>query len=105
MDYFVTLLNAFSAAAVAETYVLRQPCSKFSVMVKGQAAAATAWSLDLQGSIDGANWQQLINHATADVDGVTKFVTDRPVTHIRLNLASVTLGTATNLIVAALAMP
>jgi len=73
-----------------------RPPRTFSVQVKGTGAAPTAWTVDVEGSLDNANWTVLGTHGTADVDGKTKFIaTDKPVIYVRYNVTALTLGGAT----------
>lgn len=81
------------------------PVKAFAVQVKGTGGAATLWNVSLEGSLDGTNYQELINHATADGDGVVKWTSDKPILHLRSRCSALTLGGATNIVVTILGMP
>lgn len=68
------------------------PLSQFALQVTGVVATATAWSVNLEVSIDGVKWTNILNHATADLDGKTKFVSSSPALFFHLYVANVTLG-------------
>lgn len=72
----------------------------FTVLVKGTGAAATTWDVRLEGSLDGTNFTQIIQHTNTDGDGVNKPATLPTVyNYFRSRCAGLVLGTATNIIV------
>lgn len=75
------------------------PLKNFSISVKGTGAVPTAWNVRLEISLDGVNFTTLITHTEADLDGATKVSANAATLYFRSRLASVTLGTATNIIV------
>lgn len=81
------------------------PVKTFAVQVKGTGGAATLWNVSLEGSLNGTDYQELINHATADGDGVVKWTSDKPILHLRSRCSALTLGGATNIVVTILGMP
>lgn len=98
--------ETFTQAGEGTGFKLGMPCRVFSLQLKGTGAAASAWSGTLKGSLDGVNWTALITHANGgDTDGALKCVSDKPVRYVRMDLDSVTLGSATNVVVRGVAMP
>jgi len=79
--------------------------SKFAVQVKGVGGAATAWTVVVEGSIDGVNFTTLATHNTASGDGVLVMVVDKPCTHWRVTLSGLTLAPASALNVNVVAAP
>lgn len=73
--------------------------SKHAVQVKGVGAAATSWSVTLEGSLDDTNWTVLATHAATD--GAIVSVVDKPVLHVRVNVGALTLTPATSVVVVA----
>lgn len=73
------------------------PPSAYAIQVVGVGAAATAWSIVLEGSLDGENYTTILTHGTLTGNGVVLFSgTNRsPATTIRSRVVSVTLGSAT----------
>ena len=69
------------------------PFSKYAIQAKGVGAAPTSWTAILEGSLDSTNWTTLISHTTPD--GSTQFAVDKPATSVRLNLSTLSLGSAT----------
>lgn len=74
-----------------------------TLQVKGTGAAPTAWSVTLEGSLDGTNWTTLMTHTAAD--GSSQFADSLPVTYVRVNVVSLTLGGATDITVSFLSIP
>lgn len=76
------------------------PLKYYSIQVKGTGAAATAWDVVLEASLDGVNFSQVLQHDTADGDGVVLWATTpAPALYFRSRCVSLTLGSATNIIV------
>lgn len=86
------------------------PCTNFSVQVKGTGATATLWDVRIEGSNDNVNFTQIIAHTNADADGQTKPLapgtfTSFPCLYFRARCAGLTLGGATNIVVTILGVP
>jgi hypothetical protein len=80
------------------------PFSTYALQVKGTGAAPTSWSVTLEGSLDNANWTTIITHSATD--GSTQFDTNgKPVLFVRVNVGSLSLGSATNIVIKAVAVP
>lgn len=84
-----------------------EPGRNYSLQVKGHSAAATAWNVVLEGSLDGVNFFVLATHAntTPQADGDLVFAVDKVACFARARCASVTLGSAGSLDVNWLAVP
>lgn len=73
------------------------PFKYYSIQVKGTGTGAFAWSVVLEGSLDNTTWSTLLTHAATD--GSTISTTGpAPMKYFRSRCASVTLGSATNLV-------
>lgn len=80
--------------------------SRFGMAVKGTGAAASAWTVNLQVSLDGTNYATLLSHANSDGDGAAVWVpTPSPALYFRTNVSALTLGSATNIVVTIIGMP
>jgi hypothetical protein len=79
----------------------------YGLQVKGTGAAPTSWSVTLDGSLDRVNWTTLITHANgANADGATVWDTaGKPCLFYRVNVASLTLGSATDVKISAIGVP
>lgn len=97
--------ETFDANAAGTGHKISRLVKAFSVQVKGTGAAATGWSVTVKGSLDGVNWDTLITHATGDADGTIKALADKPVRWVRLDMASINLGSASAVVARAIAMP
>lgn len=77
------------------------PFSSFAVQVKGTGAAATLWTAVLEGTLDMVNYTTILTHTQAIGDGVVLFLgaLPSPVLAYRARVVSLTLGTATNIVV------
>lgn len=91
-------VDTFTVAANGTIVDARStPVKYFSVQVKGTGAAATAWSVVVEGSLNGVQFTTLLTHGTADGDGATKPLSvATPCSYFRARLVSVTLGSATD---------
>lgn len=103
--YFSTRSDTYTTTANGtQVDVSVKPCSKFSLQVKGTGAAATAWNIILEGSLDGTNYTQIIQHSSAnalgaDTDGATVWTVAGPFLYFRSrSAATLTLGSATNVV-------
>lgn len=100
--------ESFTAAAAGSTKNLAiEPGRSYALQVKGHSAAATAWNVVLEGSLDGTNFFVLATHAntTPQTDGDLVFAVDKPCSYARARCVSVTLGGAGSLDVNWLAVP
>lgn len=94
--------DTYTIAATGET-VDATPSGfrSFGIQVKGTGAAATAWSIVLEVSLDGTNFATLLEHdsSAGDSDGgiVWSGAADSPSLYFRSRLISVTLGSASSI--------
>lgn len=82
-----------------------RPCRRFSLQVKGTGAAATAWNVLLEGSLDGTNFTTILQHSSANplganADGAVVWTdAGAPFLYFRSrSAATLTLGSATNIV-------
>lgn len=107
---FGTRSDTYAATGNGVTVnVSAAPLKQFAVSVKGTGGAATAWDVRLEGSLDGTNWTQIIQHTnTLDSDGSTKpqlAGIATPLLFFRSRCAGLTLGvSATDVVVTILGM-
>ena len=105
---FATRSDTYTTAANGtQVNTALQPVKHFGLQVKGTGAAATAWNIILEGSLDGTNYTQILQHATTgnsppfgeSADGVTLWVQAGPFLYFRSrSAATLTLGSATNVV-------
>jgi hypothetical protein len=93
-DTFTVAANG-TAVDVSEV-----PCNLFAIQVKGTTATPTAWSVVLEGSLNGTQYTTILTHtSTEHSDGATIWKLDGPpIKYFRSRLVSITLGSATNVI-------
>jgi hypothetical protein len=98
--------ETFTTAITGTARDLIYPQRDWALEVKGTGAAATAWDVRLEVSLDNATWTEILAHATADGDSVIKWQADRLAYYMRVRVvAPLTLGAATNIIVLVSSMP
>jgi hypothetical protein len=85
-------------AVDASTY----PVKSFSIQVKGTGAVPTSFTVVLEGSLDGTNFDTITTFDSATLaDGKIKFTgaADYPVRYFRSRVSALALGSATNIVV------
>ena len=87
-----TFTTAGGAAAGDTTRLTASPCRSFALQVVSDGV--TAWTVLLQGSVDGTNWVTLATHAHTDGSGAILWTTDKPVPYVRANVTTITGGTS-----------
>jgi hypothetical protein len=99
---FKTRSDTFAATGNGTTVdASANPLKHFGLQVKGTGAAATAWTVVLEGSLDNANWTTILTHQNGtDADGSTKWTgtQDAPCLYVRTRCTALTLGGATNVV-------
>ena len=77
------------------------PLSVFAVQVKGTGAAASAWNVRLEGSLNNTEFSTILTHTEVTGDGVVLYSgsTLSPSLYVRSRVASITLGSATDIVV------
>lgn len=80
------------------------PHKYFTMQVVGTGAAATAWTVVLEGSLDGINFSAIMQHDETDGDGAVVWAGANIAAsaYFRINVTALTLGAATNITVYAL---
>lgn len=98
-----TRSDTFTAAANGTTVTTSTYIAKsFAIQVTGTAAAADAWNVVLEGSFDNVTFSTILTHASgSETNGQNKFSGSSfyPCKYFRSRCVSVTLGSATNLVV------
>jgi hypothetical protein len=81
--------------------ISESPMVTWTIQVAGVAVSATAWSVALEGSVDGVNFSEILKHTTLIGDKVNLFsgTTLFLAMYYRINVLSLTLGPATSLTV------
>lgn len=102
---FSTRSDTYTTAANGTTVdCSTKPVRRFSLQVKGTGAAATAWNVVVEGSLNNSQFTTILEHSNAGefrnaADGETVYIdTGAPWLYFRSRLVSVTLGSATNVI-------
>lgn len=107
--YYLTAstVQASGAFTISTMNASQHPLKFYSIQVKGVGAAASAWNISIDGSLDGTNFYTILSHTnTGASDGavVTSSASAAmPMLYIRAKINSVTLGSATGLTVKVLA--
>lgn len=80
------------------------PHKYFTIQVVGTDAAATAWTVRIEGSLDGVNFSEIAQHTQADGNGAVLWAGANIAAsaYFRTNVTVLTLGAATNITVYAL---
>jgi hypothetical protein len=102
---FETLVETYDATGTgAVTDVSQRPMRNFSVLVVGTDAAATAWTVIIDGSLDGTVYSEIMEHNTVIGDGENLYsgTTLFPCRYFRTRCTSLTLGAATDIVVTVL---
>lgn len=93
----VKLLNAATATGASTTHVVRMKPRNHTVQFT-ITGAPTAVTMDLEGSLDDTTWISLASHimtaAELTATAAMFHVVDKPVRYVRLNLTTLTAGTA-----------
>lgn len=112
-----TITTSQSYAQRSDTYtgtgngttvdVSTAPLSTFAISVKGTGAAATVWTAVLEGSLDGTNFTTILTHTNVTGDGLSLFIGTAfaPARYFRSRVSALTLGSATNIVIAILGVP
>ena len=101
IDRIAPQRQEFTATGEGSIIELGGACQNFALQVVGDPVAATAWGVDLEGSLDGVNFDTLLTHATGTGDGKIWFSGNQvyPVMFLRSKVTSLTLGSAAKIIV------
>ena len=76
--------------------VINKTAKSFALQVKGTPAAADSWIVDLEGSLDGINFDAILTHSTGTGDGKIEFSGSMnfPVIAYRFNIRGFSPGAA-----------
>jgi len=74
------------------------PLSRYAIQVKSSGGLASVWDIRLEGSLDNANFSQILQHTNSTGDGAVVWSgsLSTPSLYFRSRCASLTLGLATN---------
>jgi hypothetical protein len=99
---FVSRTDTYTVAANGVTVATAgTPCRSFALQLTGTTGTATAWSVVLEGSLDGTTFTTIITHVSGtNANGATVVgLSNGPWLYLRTRLVSVTLSPATALVV------
>ena|ERR1700719_802221 len=97
-----TRSDTYTTAATGTTVNVSTTSAKtFSIHIKGTGAAATLWNVVLEGSLDNVNFTTVLTHTNTTGDGIVLYsgATLYPSLYFRSRCVSITLGSATNIVV------
>lgn len=80
------------------------PFATYAVSVKGASAAATSWTVLLEGSLDAVNWTTITTHNATDGSTVWE-TTGKPAMFVRPNVTALSIGSAVSIAVIVVAVP
>lgn len=107
--YFLQIASVTSSAVVVATGAAHAPLKFFSLQVVGRGAAPSSWVVNLEGSLDGLYYTKIMEHASGDGDANASVKSSTtpasgifPVSYIRANVKSLSLGSATGIAVTAI---
>lgn len=99
---FKTRSDTYTSVATGVAVdVTTGPLTRFAIQVKGTGGAPVLWDIRLEGSLDGVNYTQLIQHTNTDGDGTVKSTGSMgfPCLYFRSRATgSFTLGGASNIV-------
>lgn len=75
------------------------PLSRYAIQVKSSGGVASVWDIRLEGSLDNANFSQILQHTNSTGDGAVVWSgsLSTPSLYVRSRCASITLGLATSI--------
>jgi hypothetical protein len=106
--HHATRSDTFTGAGSGATIdVSTRAVSAFAIQVTGTGATPTAWNVVLEASLDGVTFTTVVTATQADGDGKTRWTgaIRFPALYFRSRCVSLTLGSATNIVVTILGMP
>ena len=91
----------FTTTGAGRVIELGDAGGNYALQVIGDPVAATAWGVDIEGSLDGEHFGALLTHTTGTGNGQLWFNGNQvyPVLFIRPKVNTLTLGSAEKLIV------
>ena len=93
-DTYTVAANGTTVTATSSPY------KAYAIQVTGTGAAATAWDVRLEGSLNGTTFTQILQHTTTTGDTVVLYsgALQAPSLYMRSRCAGITLGGATNVV-------
>lgn len=80
------------------------PLSDWALQVRGVDGSPTAWTVNLEVSLDGLIYQRIIQHTTTTMSGGVVWATGFPALHAQLYVASLTLSPASAIEITAIGL-
>lgn len=80
------------------------PLTDWALQVSGVGAAPTAWTVNLEVSLDGVIFQRIIQHTTTSLNGAVLWGIGFPALYFKMYVATLTLGPATGIKVGAIGL-
>ena len=77
------------------------PAKSFTIQVTGTGAAPTSWDVRAEGSLNNSGFTQILQHTDTTGNGIVLYSgsTLSPSLYLRIRVAGLVLGTATNIVV------
>ena len=97
----------FSFTSTGTSEIVHLGSQHFAMQVSGDPVAADAWSVVLEGGLDGVNFNEILTHITGSGDGKLEFTGGifMPVVYYRCRVLALTLGSATKINVSLVGAP
>ena len=82
------------------------PVKSWAIQVTGTGATPTSWDVRAEGGLNNVGFTQVVQHTTTTGDGITVYsgATLSPSLYLRIRVAGLVLGGATNIVVVLLGM-
>lgn len=103
-EAFSTRSDTFTVSGNGTTVdASTKPHKNFSLQVQGTGAAASAWNVVVEGSLNNSKFTTILEHSNAGefrnaADGETVWFNGGPFFYFRSRCVSITLGSATNVV-------
>jgi hypothetical protein len=92
-------VDTYTVPAAGHTVAFPFPLRVFTVEVCSTDAPATSWTVNVQGSLDGINFTDILPHGGTDCAVDSTHGSIYPVRFLRSNCTALSLGGATNIVV------
>lgn len=99
--------KVFTATGAGDIIEIGDAAQRYALQVVGDPVPADAWTVDLEGSLDGKNFDTILTHTTGTGDGKLWFSGNQifPALFVRANVRQLTLGSADKITVWILCTP
>lgn len=90
--------DTYTGTTTGVVIPVTSPVKTFAIQVKGTGAAASVWTVLLEGSIDGTNYTTIMTHTNILGEVILWSGTNfYPVLYFRSRVTALTLGSATDI--------